>query len=99
MTPPGEPEDPGYTYIKWVPSPDSPGVVEIVLNRPRIHNALNRATYAELDDAFGRAGSSDAVRAVLLRGEGKSFCADVERIQGRPPRPRRGFRSPAAEFR
>lgn len=78
MPPPGEPEDPGYSYIKWVPSGDSPGVVEIVLDRPRIHNALNRDTYAELDHAFGRAGSSDDVRAVLLRGEGKSFCAGFD---------------------
>lgn len=78
MPPPGEVEDPGYTYIKWLPSGDSPGVVEIVLNRPRIHNALNRSTYAELDDAFGRAGSDDDVRAVLLRGEGKSFCAGFD---------------------
>ena len=76
--PPAEIDDPGYTYIKWMPSPDWPGVVEIVLNRPRIHNALNRSTYAELDDAFERAGSSDAVRAVLLRGEGKSFCAGFD---------------------
>lgn len=78
MPPPGETEDAGYSYIEWLPSDDPPGVVEIVLNRPRIHNALNRATYAELDDAFGRAGSSDDVRAVLLRGEGKSFCAGFD---------------------
>ena len=78
MPPPGEADDPVYSHIKWERRPDSPGVVEIVLNRPRIHNALNRATYAELDDAFGRAGSHDDVRAVLLRGEGKSFCAGFD---------------------
>ena len=76
--PSDEHEDPGYSYIKWEPSGDSAGVVEVVLNRPRIHNALNRATYAEIDDAFGRASSSDSVRAVLLRGEGKSFCAGFD---------------------
>ena len=78
MPPSDETEDSGYSNIKWVHSGDSSGVVEIVLNRPRIHNALNRETYAEIDDAFGRASSDDDVRAVLLRGEGKSFCAGFD---------------------
>jgi methylglutaconyl-CoA hydratase len=52
-------------------------VLRITLARPERHNAFDAALIAELTDAF--VGVGDA-RAVLLEGEGPSFCAgaDVE---------------------
>lgn len=51
------------------------GVAWITMNRPQFNNAQNgQMTYA-LDDAFNRATQDDAVRAIVLAGEGKHFSA------------------------
>jgi len=51
------------------------GVAWITMNRPRFNNAQNgQMTYA-LDDAFRRATNDDAVRAIVLAGNGKHFSA------------------------
>ena len=50
-------------------------VGEIVLARPDRRNALDYAAVLELVDALERLESDDAIRAVLLYGEGRSFCA------------------------
>ena len=56
-----------------------PGVVEIVLNRPDRMNAINvdlvHALIAAGEEAFARPG----LRAVILRGEGRAFCAGLDR--------------------
>jgi enoyl-CoA hydratase len=50
-------------------------VAWITMNRPKFNNAQNgQMTYA-LDDAFNRAVRDDAVRAIVLAGEGKHFSA------------------------
>jgi enoyl-CoA hydratase len=51
------------------------GVAWITMDRPRFNNAQNgQMTYA-LDDAFQRAVNNDAVRCIVLAGEGKHFSA------------------------
>jgi len=50
------------------------GLAEIVLNRPDKMNALNDAMVAELNRCLDRA-ASQALRALLIRGEGPAFCA------------------------
>jgi 2-(1,2-epoxy-1,2-dihydrophenyl)acetyl-CoA isomerase len=50
------------------------GVATITLDRPQAMNALTAALRAALLDALRRAGSDDAVRAVLLTGSGRGFC-------------------------
>ena len=51
------------------------GVAWITMNRPSFNNAQNgQMTYA-LDDAFNRATQDDAVRAIVLAGNGKHFSA------------------------
>jgi len=50
------------------------GVLEIILNRPDILNAVNRETIAALAAAVAEAVEGDA-RVVLLRGAGAHFCA------------------------
>jgi methylglutaconyl-CoA hydratase len=52
----------------------APGVVtRITLNRPEVRNAFNDELIARLTDAF--TGLKQEVRAVVLQGEGKAFCA------------------------
>jgi enoyl-CoA hydratase len=51
------------------------GVAWIMMNRPSFNNAQNgQMTYA-LDDAFVRATNDDAVKCIVLGGNGKHFSA------------------------
>ncbi len=53
----------------------SDGVAWITMNRPSFNNAQNgQMTYA-LDDAFIRATNDDAVKCIVLAGNGKHFSA------------------------
>lgn len=55
------------------------GVLVITINRPKVLNALNAATLAELSAAVTAAAGDDAVRAVVLTGAGeKSFVAGAD---------------------
>ena len=63
---------------------DGPGgvVARVTLARPEVHNAFNGHLIMELRRAFTRLADEppDRLRAVVLAGEGRSFCAgaDVE---------------------
>ena len=54
------------------------GIATILLNRPEIRNAFNEVMIAELTDAFREAGKMDDIRVIMLKGEGKSFCAGAD---------------------
>jgi enoyl-CoA hydratase len=60
-------------------------VALIVLDRPEVRNALDRAMRGELRDALARADRDPDVRAVLIAGEGESFCAggDIHDLHAR----------------
>lgn len=53
----------------------SRGVATITLNRPDKLNSFTDAMHAELRAAFKLIGKDDAIRAVLLTGAGRGFCA------------------------
>lgn len=55
------------------------GVLELRLNRPQRLNALTLALTRELLAAVQQASRDDAVRALLLTGEGRGFCAGKDR--------------------
>lgn len=50
------------------------GVAEVALDAPDKLNALDRAALDEIDRACAEAAAS-GVRALILRGEGRAFCA------------------------
>ena len=50
-------------------------VAKITLNRPDVLNSFNKAMSAEVQDALDNCSSDDSVRAVLITGEGRGFCA------------------------
>ena len=54
------------------------GVAWISLNRPEVHNAMNEEMIAELTDAFLSFNELKDIRAVVLTGNGKSFCAGAD---------------------
>ena len=50
----------------------------VTLARPDVHNAFNARLIAELQAAFQVLGADDGVRAIVLRGDGPSFCAGAD---------------------
>jgi methylglutaconyl-CoA hydratase len=58
-------------------SRDGP-VARVFLNRPDVRNAFNDGVIAELTAAFGRFAADDTLRAVVLGGHGKAFCAGAD---------------------
>jgi methylglutaconyl-CoA hydratase len=57
---------------------DDHGVARIVIDRPDRHNAFDEALIAALTDNFTTLGNDQAVRAIILSGKGKSFCAGAD---------------------
>lgn len=53
-------------------------IAEITLNRPEKRNALNADLVKELTSAFKKAENDPQIRVILLKGEGKSFCAGAD---------------------
>ena len=56
----------------------SPHVAEVWLNRPEVRNAFNDGVIAELTAAFGGFAADTELRAVVLGGHGKAFCAGAD---------------------
>jgi methylglutaconyl-CoA hydratase len=56
----------------------SPHVAEVWLNRPDVRNAFNSDVIAELAAAFAALGADTALRAIVLGGRGKAFCAGAD---------------------
>jgi enoyl-CoA hydratase len=55
------------------------GIAVLTFNRPKVLNALNAATIAELGDAVARVESDRSIRGLLLTGAGeKAFVAGAD---------------------
>lgn len=54
------------------------GVADVRLNRPDKRNALDRAMFDALVETSAALGADSSVRAVVLSGEGASFCAGLD---------------------
>src|SRR5436305_13150542 len=57
-------------------------ILTITLNRPEKLNAFNGAMQKELIDAFDAADKDDDVRAVIVTGAGRAFCAGADLSEG-----------------
>ena len=53
-------------------------VARVYLNRPEVRNAFNDSVIAELTEAFARLGADPGLRAIVLGGHGKAFCAGAD---------------------
>jgi len=58
------------------------GIATITLNRPEKLNAFTNTMRLELLDAFDRIDADDAVRAVIVTGAGRAFCAGADLSAG-----------------
>ncbi len=54
------------------------GIAKIKLNRPDVRNAFNAELIQELGDTFKKVEKDEAVRVVILSGEGGFFCAGAD---------------------
>jgi 2-(1,2-epoxy-1,2-dihydrophenyl)acetyl-CoA isomerase len=54
------------------------GVLTLTLNRPQRLNAMSQALIAALREQIARAAGDSAIRAVLLTGTGRGFCAGAD---------------------
>ena len=72
-------EGPDYQHILF---DVRDGVATITLNRPDRMNAFHFPMGAELEAAYARCDEDDAVRAVVLTGAGKAFCAGADMSGG-----------------
>ena len=62
----------------------SDGVLAITLNRPDVLNSFTRAMAIELQTALQHAANDSTVRAVLLTGAGRGFCAGQDLAEALP---------------
>lgn len=59
-------------------------VALLTLNRPDVLNSFNRKMAVELCDAVHAAASDTSIRAVLLTGAGRAFCAGQDLSEATP---------------
>jgi enoyl-CoA hydratase/carnithine racemase len=64
-----------YETIIYV---ESDSILTITLNRPEKLNAFNATMRDELLNAFDRADADDAIRAIVVTGAGRAFCAGAD---------------------
>ena len=54
------------------------GILTLTLNRPEKLNAFTGEMLTEMIDAFDRADADDDVRAIIVTGAGRAFCAGAD---------------------
>lgn len=61
------------------------GVLTLKLNRPSVFNSFNREMALELQEALKEAETNTEVRAIIITGEGKAFCAGQDLAEATDP--------------
>lgn len=69
------------------------GVATLTLNRPEAYNSFNREMALGLQAALDDCAANDAVRAIVITGAGKAFCAGQDLKEVTDPDLSPGFRT------
>lgn len=65
-----------YNTLDW--KVDADGILVLTLNRPEALNSFTVEMCHELIAAFNRASDDDSVRAIVVTGAGRAFCAGMD---------------------
>ena len=57
------------------------GVAKITFNRPRVYNSFNRGMALDFQEALDKAEHDDAVRCIVITGNGKAFSAGQDLVE------------------
>ncbi len=68
------------------------GVARVTLNRPETFNSFNREMALLLQQTLDHCNTNDEVRAIILTGNGKAFCAGQDLNEVTSPELNPGFR-------
>ncbi len=71
--------------MSFIHSEQEQNVLILKLNRPDKFNSFNREMALELQTELDRAATDKTIRAVLLTGEGKAFCAGQDLAEAIDP--------------
>jgi 2-(1,2-epoxy-1,2-dihydrophenyl)acetyl-CoA isomerase len=61
------------------------GVLTLTLNRPSVFNSFNREMALQLQTELDRCAKDDLIRAIVITGEGKAFCAGQDLTEATDP--------------
>jgi len=61
------------------------GVCELRMNRPEVFNSFNKSMALALQKALDYCADNDEVRAIVITGEGKAFCAGQDLAEATDP--------------
>jgi 2-(1,2-epoxy-1,2-dihydrophenyl)acetyl-CoA isomerase len=61
------------------------GVCRITLNRPNVFNSFNKTMAMQLQEVLDDCAVNPEIRAVLLTGEGRAFCAGQDLAEATDP--------------
>lgn len=67
-------------------------IAYITLNRPEVFNSFNREMALQLQDILDNCKTNDDVRAIVLTGNGKAFCAGQDLKEVTSPEHNPGFK-------
>lgn len=67
------------------------GILQVSLNRPDQLNALSRDMLQRLHEVFAEIRQDQSIKAILLTGEGKGFCAGADIKQLLPLNGQKGY--------
>jgi len=64
--------------VKTLVTKEDKNILWVSLNRPEVHNAFNQEMIQELTLLFSDTAPLNKYRAIVLSGEGESFCAGAD---------------------
>src|SRR6185369_12058313 len=84
LLPPEVPEERAPMAYEEILYTANDGVAEVTLNRPEKLNAWTLRMGAEVEHALRTADADPEVRAIIVTGAGKGYCAgaDMDMLQG-----------------